>query len=202
MRHGLARMDQWIHPTSEWKVHRKQRKAPDSRIEVSRFFVELGAFQLQRSSGSIASLLDRPAIDDDAITACLRLLLRPLFATATQYLAVLCTTSSRSSKGGLAAKFYSLEFSHEGLILYTAPFFCQHHLSRVTIEYRVSSFDFRVASIEYRVSECVASVQIHNCDFILRDKDAHRFGIFWKEESLVLAKTLTFQLSTRFQTYP
>jgi len=60
MRHGLARMDQWIHPTSEWKVHRKQRKAPDSRIEVSRFFVELGAFQLQRSSGSIASLLDRP----------------------------------------------------------------------------------------------------------------------------------------------
>merc|ERR1711907_871458 len=126
-----------------------QRKTLDSRIEVSRYFAELGAFQLQRSSGSIASLLDRPAIDDDAITACLRVPLRPLFATATQYLTVLCTTSRRSSKGGLAAEFYSLEFSHEGLILYTASFFFQHH---------VSSVEFRVSSIEYRVSECVASV--------------------------------------------
>ena len=52
-------------------------------MEVSRFFVELGAFQFPRSSGSIASLLDRPATDGDAITACLRLRLWPLFAIAT-----------------------------------------------------------------------------------------------------------------------
>ena len=135
MRHGLVRMDQWIHPTSEWKVHRKQRKAPDSRIEVSRFFVELGAFQFRRSSGSIAPLVDRPrqaAMRSRHICGCHcgRFLRQPL--------SFLCTTSGRSGTEGLTTKFHSLEFSQEGLILYTASFYCQYHVS--SIHYRVFRF--------------------------------------------------------------
>merc|ERR1712100_744210 len=78
----------------------------------------------------------------DALTAYLRLLLRPIFTPAAE---ILCTTFCRSSIEGLTTKFHSLEHSHEGLILYTASFHC--HFQGSSIEYRCSWLPQRVVTV-------------------------------------------------------
>ena len=48
-----------------------------------------------------------------------------------QLLSFLCTTFGRSSSEGLKTKFHSVDYSHEGLILYAASFYRHSRVSRI-----------------------------------------------------------------------
>jgi len=113
-------------------------------MEASRFFVELGAFELRRCSGSIASLLDflrEAAMRLRLICGCYC----GQFLRQLPKFIILCTTSCRSSIEGLTTKFHSLEHSHEGLILYTASFHCQYR--GLSIEYQCAWLPQRFVTV-------------------------------------------------------